>query len=117
MMNAVPLSERAALKNLRNASKPPADAPIPTIARNASLPRPADGTLAAARAFRVEGRARRIGPIFVAWFRPRATRFIGSRQPAWCTARISWPGAVVREHPGASRRTTYVNARAQESGF
>src|SRR5689334_12617645 len=69
--NAMPLSAGTALKNLRNASRPPADAPIPTSATRASLLRPADATPAARGAFRVERRG------LVVRLRPRPMRFIG----------------------------------------
>src|SRR5689334_2385104 len=75
--NAIPLSVGTAVKNLRNASRPPADAPIPATAINASRPRPADATPAAPGAFRVERRALPAGPRgLVVRLRPRPIRFI-----------------------------------------
>src|SRR4029077_1608447 len=75
--NAMPLSVGTALKNLRNASRPPADAPIPTSATGASLLRVAGATPAAPGAFRVERRALPVGRRgLVVRLRPRPIRFI-----------------------------------------
>jgi hypothetical protein len=77
----MPLSGGTAPKNLRSASRPPADAPIPTIAkRGCGLG--AAGVTLVARTFWVEGRAPRVGRPILARLRPRSSRFISSRA-AW----------------------------------
>jgi len=105
-------------KNLRNASRPPAAALIPTTAMNASRPRRADAILATARAFRVEGRAPRVGPpIFLARSRLRASRLISSASRVACGRASS---CSTLSHEGIPwdvlKRRTRVHAR-RNPGF
>src|SRR4029077_9963184 len=115
---AAPLSGGTAPKNFRNASRPPADAPIPTTGMDASRPRPTDATRAARHTFGTEGRALRCrGAIFVARFRPRPICFIWSRPAVAYRWELSWRAATGRGPSGGLRRTTYRGPRAHESGF
>jgi len=94
----MPLSVGTALKNLRNASRSPADAPIPT---SASLRRPADATLAAPGAFRVVVGCPLARPSLVARVRPRPIHNPVSRQPRGLS-----PGTIT---PSRHRTSTKEN--------
>src|SRR5690349_20412392 len=116
--NATPLSVGTALKNLRNASRPPADAPIPATAMDASRPRLAGATLAAPRAFRAEGGALRVGrPTYLTRFRPRPIRFIWFQAACDLRPGISTTNRNSTRADRVIRRSTYRRSRAHDPVF